>query len=138
MAIVRLASSKLKESQSFGVRKSVSAGAEMAAPLVSQVHEEALMHSDLIGKIAKARRYAQEPERILLDNLKARFRGGNNDHTIALSDDHWSCDCSFFRMWQTCAHVMAFQQIFNPMLSPVAREASGPSALEEEMVGAMG
>ena len=71
------------------------------------------MHSDLIGKIAKARRYAQEPERILFDSLKARFRGGNNDHTITLDHDHWSCDCSFFRMWQTCAHVMAFQQIYH-------------------------
>jgi hypothetical protein len=41
-------------------------------------------------------------------------------------------------MWQTCAHVMAFQQIFNPMLSPAAREAAGPAALEEVMVGALG
>ena len=95
------------------------------------------MHSDLIGKIAKARRYAQEPERILLDNLKARFRGGNNDHTIALSDDHWSCDCSFFRMWQTCAHVMAFQKIFDPMLAPEAREATSPVVASEEMAGSL-
>jgi hypothetical protein len=96
------------------------------------------MHSDLIGKIEKARRYAQEPERIAIDELKARFRGGNNDHTIALSNGHWTCDCSFFRMWQTCAHVMAFQKIFNPMLSPEAREAAGPAAVEEQMVGALG
>ena len=96
------------------------------------------MHSDLIGKIEKARRYAQEPERIAIDELKARFRGGNNDHTISLSNGHWSCDCSFFRMWQTCAHVMAFQKIFNPMLSPEAREAAGPAPVEEQMVGALG
>jgi hypothetical protein len=73
----------------------------------------------------------------MLDNLKARFRGGNNDHTITLESDRWSCDCSFFHMWQTCAHVMAFQQIFNPMLSPAAREAVGPTPMEEEMVGAL-
>jgi hypothetical protein len=95
------------------------------------------MHSDLIGKIEKARRYAQEPERIAIDDLKARFRGGNNDHTITLSNDHWACDCSFFRMWQTCAHVMAFQKIFNPMLSDEAREVAGPAPVEEEMVGAL-
>ena len=95
------------------------------------------MHSDLIGKIEKARRYAQEPERIALDELKARFRGGNNDHIITLSNGQWSCDCSFFRMWQTCAHVMAFQKIFNAMLSDEAREAVSP-IVEEEMVGALG
>jgi hypothetical protein len=110
----------------------------LAALALLQVYEEEFMHSDLIGKIEKARRYAQEPERIALDDLKARFRGGNNDHTITLSDNHWSCDCSFFRMWQTCAHVMAFQKIFNPMLSPEARAAAGPVAIEEEMVSALG
>jgi hypothetical protein len=95
------------------------------------------MHSDLIGKIEKARRYAQEPERIALDELKAHFRGGNNDHTITLSDGQWSCDCSFFHNWQTCAHVMAFQKIFHPMLSPEARQAAGPAAVEEQMVGTL-
>ncbi len=96
------------------------------------------MHSDMIGKIAKARRYAQEPERILLNNLQARFRGGNNDHLITLEHDQWTCDCSFFRMRQTCAHVMAFQQIFNPMLSPQPARPVVLIALEEEMVGTVG
>jgi hypothetical protein len=96
------------------------------------------MHSDLIGKIEKARRYAQEPERIAIGEMKASFRGGNNDHIITLSDGHWACDCSFFRMWQTCAHVMAFQKIFDPMLSQEAREATSPAAVEEQMVGALG
>lgn len=95
------------------------------------------MHSDLIGKIEKAKRYANEPERIALDELKARFRGGNNDHTITLSNDHWTCDCSFFHMWSTCAHVMALQKILNPMLSDEARKAVGPSAVEEEIIGAL-
>jgi len=108
----------------------------MAAQALLSAHEEAHMHSDLIGKIEKARRYAQEPERIAIDELKARFRGGNNDHIIALSHNHWSCDCSFFRMWQTGAHVMAFQKIFNPMLSEEAREAAGPP-VEAEMAGSL-
>ncbi|HEX9371947.1 MAG TPA: hypothetical protein VF897_13115 [Roseiflexaceae bacterium] len=95
------------------------------------------MHSDLIGKIEKARRYAQEPERITICDMKATFRGGNNDHVITLHDGHWACDCSFFRMWQTCAHVMAFQKIFNPMLPAQAREVGGPAVVEEAMSGAL-
>ena len=95
------------------------------------------MHSDLIGKIEKARRYAQEPERITINDLKATFHGGNSDHTISLDNNHWACDCSFFRMWNTCAHVMAFQKIFDPMLAPEAREATSPITSTEEMVGAM-
>jgi hypothetical protein len=81
------------------------------------------MHSDLIGKIEKARRYAEEPERIQVDELAVTFNGGNSNHKIALKDGHWSCDCSFFHGWGTCAHVMALQRILNPMLSPEARQA---------------
>ncbi len=94
------------------------------------------MHSDLIGKIEKARRYAQEPERVSLDELKARFHGGNNEHAITLSDGEWSCDCDFFRLRHTCAHVMALQKMFQPMLSPEAREAGG-IAMEEQIAGSL-
>ena len=84
------------------------------------------MHSDLIGKIEKARRYAEEPERVGLDELKARFHGGNNDHMVTLSDGQWHCDCEFFRVRRTCAHVMAMQKMFSPMLSEEAREIGLP------------
>jgi hypothetical protein len=81
------------------------------------------MHSDLIGKIEKARRYATEPERIQLSEVKAVFNGGNSDHKVSLNDGHWACDCSFFHSWGTCAHVMAMQRVLNPMLSDEARQA---------------
>jgi hypothetical protein len=80
------------------------------------------MQSDLIGKIEKARRYAEEPERIQLSELKATFNGGNGDHEISLHNGQWTCNCSFFRNWGTCAHVMAMQKVLNPMLPTQARE----------------
>lgn len=99
------------------------------------------MHSDLIGKIEKARRYAEEPERIKVDELAVTFNGGNSTHKIALNDGQWSCDCSFFQGWRTCAHVMALQRILNPMLSPEARQQADlvpavPGVLAEAAVGA--
>jgi hypothetical protein len=81
------------------------------------------MHSDLIGKIEKARRYAEEPERIKFEHLSATFHGGNSEHTVALQEGHWHCDCSFFTNWGTCAHVMAMQKLLNPMLNEDARQA---------------
>jgi hypothetical protein len=84
------------------------------------------MHSDLIGKIEKARRYAEEPERISVAGLKATFRGGSSDHEITLTDDRWECNCSFFKNWNTCAHVMAVQKVLTPMLSEKAQEIGSP------------
>jgi hypothetical protein len=79
------------------------------------------MHSDLIGKIEKARRYAAEPERVKFVDLKVRFNGGNSDHVVELRDGHWHCDCAFFQGRGTCAHVMTMQRILNPMLTEEAR-----------------
>ncbi len=80
------------------------------------------MHSDLIGKIEKARHYAQEPERVEVQLLHAVFRGSNNEHQITLEGGQWVCDCTAFRTHSTCAHVMSLQKILAPMLDTAARE----------------
>ncbi len=92
------------------------------------------MHSDLIGKIEKARRYAEEPERITINEFKATFSGGNSEHKLVLKDGRWSCDCSFFANWETCAHVMAMQKLLNPMLSEEARHSESTIAAPSDSV----
>ena len=74
------------------------------------------MRSSLIGKIEKARRYAQEPGRITFSGLTAVFRGENDDHKLSYSNGKWQCTCRFFSQWETCSHVMALQQILGKML----------------------
>jgi len=74
------------------------------------------MRSSLIGKIEKARRYAQEPGRVTLSNLAADFHGENADHKVSYMDGKWSCTCDFFGQWDTCSHVMALQEMFRDEL----------------------
>jgi hypothetical protein len=95
------------------------------------------MHSDLINKIEKAKRYAQEPERFTIEKLSARFRG-SGDHLISLEGDSWSCDCNFFHSWHTCSHVMAVQRLLAPMLSHDARRPGGPEYVSEQLLEAAG
>jgi hypothetical protein len=80
------------------------------------------MHSDLARKIEKARHYAEEPKRIQLQELKAKFVGENDSHQISLKDGQWNCSCSFFRSWKTCAHIMTAQKLLDPMLPKEARQ----------------
>ncbi|MCK4724082.1 MAG: hypothetical protein KAT75_12295 [Dehalococcoidia bacterium] len=67
------------------------------------------MRSSLIGKIDKAKRYAQEPGRVTLSNLTADFHGENANHKISYAEGKWQCSCDFFSQWETCSHVMALQ-----------------------------
>ena len=74
------------------------------------------MQSSLIGKIEKAKRYAEEPERVTISNFSAVFRGENDSHTLGLKDGKWFCNCHFFSEWGECVHVMTLQRLLGKML----------------------
>jgi hypothetical protein len=88
------------------------------------------MRSSLIGKIEKAKRYAQEPGRVTLSSFTADFHGENADHTISYAEGKWQCSCAFFSQWGTCSHSMALQQMLanvlprEALVSPLADQAS--------------
>jgi len=70
------------------------------------------MHSSLIGKVEKAKRYAQEPDRVTLSEFSVDFRGEHSNYTVSYKDNRWHCTCQFFSKWKTCSHTMALQQLF--------------------------
>ena len=74
------------------------------------------MQSSLIGKIEKAKRYAQEKERIAFSELSVKFRGENDDYVISYKDGQWHCSCHFFSTWGLCSHTMALEKILGDML----------------------
>lgn len=87
------------------------------------------MHSGMIGKIEKAHRYAQEPERVKVNDFAATFRGGHDSYTVALHDNHWTCSCHTFEshaVGGTCSHIMSIQTMLAPMLSSEAKFTPEP------------
>lgn len=78
------------------------------------------MHSSLIGKIEKAKRYAQETGRVSFSNFTATFRGEHSKYSLSFRDGVWRCDCDFFRGWGRCSHTMAMERILDGMLPAVA------------------
>jgi membrane protein implicated in regulation of membrane protease activity len=83
------------------------------------------MHSSLIGKIEKARRYAQQPERVRIQAMDLIFHGEHDTYHVTLEGETWRCSCHFFDGFGTCAHVMGVQRMFEVMLSPEARTTAG-------------
>jgi hypothetical protein len=87
------------------------------------------MQSSLIGKIEKAKRYAQETDRITFSEFSVKFRGDNNSYTTSLKDGKWSCTCSFFSTWKVCSHTMAMQKVLGNMLPEEALTTPYSSSL---------
>ena len=81
------------------------------------------MNSGLIGKIEKAKRYAQERGRMHVSGLKVDFDGENDRHEVALENDSWRCTCEFFVGFGACAHTMALEQILEGMVPQSAISA---------------
>lgn len=74
------------------------------------------MDSGMIGKIEKAKRYAQERERIRFESLVVTFDGTNNDHQVRLHDGVWDCNCDYFQTRGWCSHTKALEMILEGML----------------------
>ena len=74
------------------------------------------MQSSLIGKIEKAKRYAEEPERVTFRDFAADFRGENSSYKVSYEAGKWNCTCSFFSQRGVCSHTMALQRLLGNML----------------------
>jgi hypothetical protein len=70
----------------------------------------------MIGKIEKAKRYAEQRERIRFESFRATFHGENNPHTVHFESGVWKCDCEFFILRAVCSHTMALERILERML----------------------
>lgn len=74
------------------------------------------MDSGMIGKIEKAKRYAEEKDRISFTSFEASFKGDNNGHTVYYNQGKWTCDCGFFQTRGVCVHTMALEMVLNGMI----------------------
>jgi len=77
----------------------------------------------MIGKIEKAKRYAEERHRIKFHNFHVSIEGENGTHTVHYEDGVFDCDCSFFQSRGYCSHSMAMERILDQMVEKSTVEA---------------
>ncbi len=77
------------------------------------------MDSGMIGKIQKAKRYAEERNRVHFNDFTVILDGTNNAHTVTYKDGEWGCDCDYFQGRGRCSHTMALEMILDKMIVPV-------------------
>ncbi|MEA4910058.1 MAG: hypothetical protein GYA17_04170 [Chloroflexi bacterium] len=80
------------------------------------------MDYGMIGKLEKAKRYAQERNRFHFSSFTVTVDGENNPHTVRYNNGDWNCDCEFFRTRGRCSHTMALEFILEGMVLPEAQQ----------------
>jgi hypothetical protein len=81
------------------------------------------MDSGMIGKIDKAKRYAQEPHRFHFEAFTVKIEGENNSHVVKFADNKWDCDCDYFRSRGVCTHTLSLTNYILKGMVPVPAEA---------------
>lgn len=92
-------------------------------PPAEEFQKGVVMQSSLIGKIEKAKRYAQEPERVRFSQFEATFHGEHDEYVVTYSNGQWHCSCAFFAGWNVCSHTLALHRLLTPMLPKDAAPA---------------
>jgi hypothetical protein len=82
------------------------------------------MDSSIIGKIEKARQYAEQKDRVNITSFAATFQGNHNQYDVHFEDGAWRCECHFFATRKVCSHTMALQRILDEMLVSELEPAS--------------
>lgn len=90
----------------------------MPCPWTRRLRREgsAAVQSSLIGKVQKAKQYAQEPERVRFTEFSISFAGENGDHVVGYHEGAWQCTCHFFAGWKICCHTMAVEKLLGVMV----------------------
>ena len=74
------------------------------------------MDYSLIGKVEKARQYADERDRFTFESFNVQFHGSNHEHTVSFNGGGFLCDCEYFKNHGMCSHTMALERVLDPML----------------------
>ncbi len=75
------------------------------------------MDSGMVSKIEKARRYAEEKDRVQFTRFEVVFHGDHNTYNVSYDRGTWQCGCRFFAQRGVCSHSMAMERILTGMLS---------------------
>lgn len=81
------------------------------------------MDSSIIGKIDKARKYAEEKDRVSINSFSATFQGNHNSYDVTFNAGAWECECHFFVTRSVCSHTMALQRMLDDVLAKVSEHA---------------
>lgn len=74
------------------------------------------MDYGMIGKIEKAKRYAEDRKRFRFNKFDMTFHGDNNEHHVVFEEGAFQCDCEFFLTHKRCGHTMALEILLKEMI----------------------
>ena len=77
---------------------------------------------NIVSDVKKAKRYAEETDRIRFTSFDVNFKGDNKDHQVTYNKGTWNSTSSFFKARGVGSYTMALERILKGMVEPITME----------------
>ncbi len=101
---------------SHGICPHVMALEKLYKPLLKRAPLHYAPGQNVVSDVEKAKRYADESDRLRLLSFEVSFRGDNDTLSTAFTEGGWSCGCTFFHSRGVCCHTMALERILKGVI----------------------
>jgi hypothetical protein len=108
--------------RSFGICPHIMALEKLLKPMLKRAPLPYAPGQNVVSDIEKAKRYAEEVDRIRIISLDATFQGDNAIHHVSYGSNGWQSDTSFFRSRGVDAHTMAMERMLKGMLPAISAQ----------------
>ncbi len=106
-------------SQKYAICPHIMALETLFKPLIKRRPVPYSPGQNIVSDVEKAKRYADERDRIRIVSFDCAFEGYNKSHQITYDDGKWTSTASFFAQRGVCSHTMALEKILKGFVEPV-------------------
>lgn len=73
--------------------------------------------TQLLQKIAKARKYISEPDRFTKADSRIELQSAHGTRILTLTNGGWNCTCDFFKQYGICSHAIATSELAGQIMN---------------------
>jgi hypothetical protein len=111
--------------RTYGICPHIMALEKRLRPMLKRAPLPYAPGQNVVSDIEKAKRYAEEPDRIRILSFDATFRGDNDTHQLSYDAHGWHSDTAFFRSRGVDAHTMALERMLKGLIPATIPQPAG-------------
>ncbi len=108
--------------QKYAICPHIMALEKLFKPIIKREPVPYAPGQNIVSDVKKAKRYADETDRITIKSFDCTFEGYNKPHQITYDNGKWTSTASFFQQRGVCSHTMALEKILKGFVEPVRTE----------------
>jgi hypothetical protein len=117
--------------QNYHICPHIMALEKLLKPMIKRTPLPYASGQNVVSDVEKARRYADETDRIEITAFEAIFEGNNSNHVVNYDHGVWDSDSTSFRLRKVSSHTIAMERLLKGVLKPAAESEAQAEPVAE-------